>query len=211
MVGKPLVFEDVYKAIKHAIMNGMFQPGHRIDSGRLQSLVRMSNTPVREALRRLSAEGLVEAHAREGFYIPYLTERGLAGLYDWLLNVTLFAAQIGAPTRSETHNEIDFDGLRSMPIVEATATFFLAVAVASGNDEAEAAIQRLNDRLFLIRTLEDALFPDRIEELDSLIQSWRHAPLAVFKDTLATYIRRRQAVVSKAVTLVARHVPGIRG
>ena len=204
MVGKPLAFDEVYKTVKRAILGGMFLPGHRIDSGRLQSLVRMSNTPVREALRCLSAEGLVEAHPREGFYIPYMSETSLSSLYDWLHSVTLFAVRAGIPTHAATQKAIDFDALQEMPVEEATAIFFLAVAIASGSIEAEAAMRRSNDRLFLIRTLEEGLLADRAEELADLVGAWREAAYDAFEALLANYVSRRQAIVPTLVRLVHR-------
>ncbi|ESQ78682.1 GntR family transcriptional regulator [Asticcacaulis sp. YBE204] len=202
MVGKPLAFEKVYAIIKQALMEGLFWPAQRIDNDRLKALVGTSHIPIREALRRLSAEGLVEAHRREGFSVPAVTEPGLEGHYEWLHVSVLYAARKGTPPRPDILAQIDFDGMRTLPIAEATSRFFLAIAIASGNDGMEASVRRANDCLHLVRTLKETLLPDRAAELENLIRTWQTGPLLAFETSLADYFQRRLAIVPEIVRLL---------
>ncbi len=49
----------VTRTIREAILQGKFRPGERLQQDRLAAELRVSRQPVREALRRLQAEGLV--------------------------------------------------------------------------------------------------------------------------------------------------------
>lgn len=59
-LAKTSLAEQAYDHIRHSIAAGSLQPGERITERGLASLLSVSATPVREALRRLEAEGLVE-------------------------------------------------------------------------------------------------------------------------------------------------------
>lgn len=51
--------EQAYTAVKEKILDGQFSPGHRLVLASLAVDLRCSVVPVREAIRRLEAEGLV--------------------------------------------------------------------------------------------------------------------------------------------------------
>lgn len=51
--------EQAYTAVKEKILDGQFTPGHRLVLASLAVDLRCSVVPVREAIRRLEAEGLV--------------------------------------------------------------------------------------------------------------------------------------------------------
>lgn len=51
--------EQAYQSVKEKILGGEFSPGHRLVLPRLAADLGCSTVPVREAIRRLEAEGLV--------------------------------------------------------------------------------------------------------------------------------------------------------
>ena len=55
---KPLR-EVVFEVIRTAITSGALQPGERIMENQLAEQLRVSRTPVREAIRKLEQEGFV--------------------------------------------------------------------------------------------------------------------------------------------------------
>jgi DNA-binding GntR family transcriptional regulator len=52
--------EFVYKKLWQGIQDGEFHSGQRLREAELASRLKVSRTPVREALRRLASEGLIE-------------------------------------------------------------------------------------------------------------------------------------------------------
>src|SRR5260370_8123157 len=58
--------EQAYRAIREGIATGLFSAGERVTERGLAARLNVSATPVREALRRLEQEGLIErVSARE--------------------------------------------------------------------------------------------------------------------------------------------------
>ncbi|MEU8607573.1 GntR family transcriptional regulator [Actinoplanes sp. NPDC048791] len=60
-VDRSLLRDDVYRRLRDAIVDGTFQPGEQLKDGELAAWLGVSRTPVREALLRLGASGLVVA------------------------------------------------------------------------------------------------------------------------------------------------------
>lgn len=60
-VDRSLLRDDVYRRLRDAIVDGTFVPGEQLKDGELAQWLGVSRTPVREALLRLGASGLVVA------------------------------------------------------------------------------------------------------------------------------------------------------
>jgi len=58
--GYELLSQKVYQAIKKEIVYGMLEPGTKLSENNLAKDMQVSRTPIREAIRKLTAEGLVE-------------------------------------------------------------------------------------------------------------------------------------------------------
>lgn len=65
------VRDHVHRAMRSAIISGRFQPGQKINERNLAEQFGVSTTPIKEALRQLETEGLVEALPRRGVVIRF--------------------------------------------------------------------------------------------------------------------------------------------
>ena len=74
--------EIAYWTIRDAIRLGVIRPGERLVEVELAAALDMSRTPVREALRRLEAERLVENVPRRGLVVPTITIDDLIEIYE---------------------------------------------------------------------------------------------------------------------------------
>lgn len=66
---RPTRAEDAYEQIRSEILRGNLVPGSRLKIEDLQGTYGYSNTPLREALNKLSGEGLVRSDGRRGFRV----------------------------------------------------------------------------------------------------------------------------------------------
>lgn len=69
--------EKVRKVIRNDILDGRIPPGTRLVEGRLAKEIKISRTPVREALHMLEMEGLLEVVPRVGYRVRELKWREL--------------------------------------------------------------------------------------------------------------------------------------
>ena len=72
---------QVTNAIREAIIKGKFEPGEKLSEVSLSEYYQISRTPIREALKQLEREGLVEISPRVGTVVTKPTEKELAELF----------------------------------------------------------------------------------------------------------------------------------
>lgn len=63
--------EHVHGVLRGAIVSGQFEPDERLSERRIAAELGVSTTPVKEALRRLEAEGLVTTRPRRGIHVAF--------------------------------------------------------------------------------------------------------------------------------------------
>lgn len=88
--------DGVYQQLRHALMTGLFDPGQTLTVAVLAEGCRVSQMPVREALRRLAAEKAVEIAASGSARVPAVSPARLADLCRARREVEGFAAELAA-------------------------------------------------------------------------------------------------------------------
>lgn len=76
---------QVYRTIRQALMSGALEPGALISSRSIAEMLGVSAMPVREALKRLEADGVVDSQAKRGYRVRYLS----VGELREILNIRL--------------------------------------------------------------------------------------------------------------------------
>ncbi|MGI8867658.1 MAG: GntR family transcriptional regulator, partial [Mycobacteriales bacterium] len=74
--------DDVYVALREALLGGEFTPGEQMREGEIAAQLGVSKTPVREALSSLRARGLLEASATRGIRVATLNQDTVQWLYE---------------------------------------------------------------------------------------------------------------------------------
>jgi DNA-binding GntR family transcriptional regulator len=91
--GRQAMVDDVYERLKSSVLDHVVEPGHRINVDALTRVFAVSQTPIREALARLEAEGLVVKEPLRGFRAsPPLSNAEFEELYDFRLLLEPWAA-----------------------------------------------------------------------------------------------------------------------
>lgn len=74
--------ESVYESLKTMIQTGSLQPGSRLTELDLAARLKVSRTPLREALNRLERDGLVTNKPRHGYFVTMFDLRALEAAFD---------------------------------------------------------------------------------------------------------------------------------
>ncbi|MBL8583980.1 MAG: GntR family transcriptional regulator, partial [Rhizobiaceae bacterium] len=67
------VERQVYRSIRQGLMSGVIAPGAVLTSRSLAAQLLVSPQPVRDALKRLEADGILESRPQSGFFLRGLT------------------------------------------------------------------------------------------------------------------------------------------
>lgn len=86
----------IVERLREAILAGRLQPGSRLVESDLTSRFGVSRGPVREALRRLTADGLIEHWPHRGAVVRRLTEREIRELFLIRIEMEALAARLAA-------------------------------------------------------------------------------------------------------------------
>ena len=157
----PLV-DDVHGALVDMLMNHDVGPGARLNIDALARALGVSPTPVREALARLEAEGLIVKEPRRSYMVaPLIGLEDLRALIDFRLLIEPAAA--GAAARKATAEE---------------AAALVAFARSGGAGRRDATANR-QDMIY------DAKFHDMIAELSG--NPWLRDSLARLRSHLHMY------------------------
>lgn len=88
--------EWVYHRIKLALMTGRYQPGEKITLASLTRSLKVSATPVREALRRLAAERALAMNPNRSVTVPALSREEVLAVRAIREQLEGYAARIAA-------------------------------------------------------------------------------------------------------------------
>lgn len=99
------LLEWAYSQIKEQLFEGKLLPGEKIVVGQLAQSLAISPTPVKEALNRLVAEGLMTTLPRRGFMVKQLTMRDIHEIMDCRIMMEVFSAKEAVKNFSK-HPEI---------------------------------------------------------------------------------------------------------
>ena len=141
-----------YDEIRSLIVAGSLAPGSRLGQGELAEQLGISRGSVREALRRLAGDGLVEFEVNRGFFVAEVGLDDVRNRLEARLALEPEIARLAATRRSEA----DLDAMQATIEAEAAAqtsdevhdasrAFHFAVAAATGNQ----AFTKLLDGLWI--------------------------------------------------------------
>ena len=148
--------DAVYEALRRNILDGELPPGHRLRSDVLANELKVSRTPVREALRKLESEGLVDA-SRSGLVVRQSSEEDLVEIFYLREALEGMAARLAA--ENATRAEIDelhalFEDMEAVAargdialVRKLTGEFHLLVCRASHNKRLIQSLQGLLDHV----------------------------------------------------------------
>ncbi|WP_344679469.1 GntR family transcriptional regulator [Saccharopolyspora taberi] len=79
--GTPRIADQVARLVREALASGQFKPGERVKEAPLANRLGVSRGPVREALRVLAEEGMLERLPNRGAAVPDVTATNVLDLY----------------------------------------------------------------------------------------------------------------------------------
>jgi DNA-binding transcriptional regulator YhcF (GntR family) len=89
-------------SLRDRLQEGVYPPGARITAVDLADELRLSTTPVREALSRLAGEGVVEDRRGQGYFVRLFSASDIADLYRMSLAYLLIAQEPRRASRRQT-------------------------------------------------------------------------------------------------------------
>jgi DNA-binding GntR family transcriptional regulator len=100
-VDRRTLSEQVYQSLRADILSGRYPPRTELSEVALADSFGTSRGPVREAIRRLWAEGLVLERPRRGAVVASLSKKDFENAYQVRSGLEVMAVTLGTPLRTE--------------------------------------------------------------------------------------------------------------
>ncbi|MGV6875629.1 GntR family transcriptional regulator [Pseudochelatococcus sp. B33] len=206
----------VYSALRYCIIEGQLQPGERLLSDDLAGRLGVSRTPVREALRKLEAEGYVTTAWGKGLVVRELSEKELEEVFFIREVLEAAAARLAAENITSTQLIRLEELLEDMDIAnkhghmelfrKLTGEFHALIHQASRNDKLALLLRNLLDsvRQFSSSTLFAGRATEALAEYHALYEAIKardggKAEQLARDHRRKTLAMRRQMLRSKAM------------
>jgi DNA-binding GntR family transcriptional regulator len=180
-------FEAALEALRRSLTSGEFPPGRAIVIADAARNLRLSTTPVREALARLAGEGLLDPAPGGGYVALRLDAADIGERYA--LNEIYVAAALRLTATATTAPAAPG------PVPAEAAAVFDRLVLRAANRTLGIAYARLGRQLALIRRVEPAVFDDLAQEAAVLAALETGARWTDLSEAVAAYHQRRQAAV----------------
>lgn len=196
----------VRESIRLAILNGQLAGGTRLVQSELAAQLKVSTTPVREALRDLASEGLIRIDPHHGGVVAELDEDDLREVYQIRERIEPLALEVAIPkltdeilNRCEELHDAMSAAPNSAAWVQLNREFHMTIYEASNQ-------QRL---VTMVRSLQDAsvmAVSARIQGLPEMRDQANQEHADLIEALRAGDVERAKAVILHHVTLSMRSV-----
>jgi DNA-binding GntR family transcriptional regulator len=192
-----------YSAIRDQILSGEFPGGHRLREDELAAMIGVSRTPIREALRSLTAEGLVNHERNRGFQVESWTLKDLEEVHALRSLLEPFATALAA-----TSGLLDMDALAAIAnemddainqprldfelIAELNNRFHDAIMEASGNQRLRLLVNSVVQVPIVRRTFSQYTSEDLRRSLahhQELVESLRSGDAVWAESVMRAHMR----------------------
>jgi DNA-binding GntR family transcriptional regulator len=201
------VRKQVEDHLRRAITQGLFSPGQHLSDRTLQSTFNVSRTVVREAVRQLEAEGLIETVPHRGSFVRSVSLEEVRQIYD--VRCVLEALASKGFARNATKDQVDaldavLDELRALmdaaqgdAVVDLKHKFYAILLDGCGNAYVEQMLGQILNRNMQLRRTSLSVpgrLPQTVAELDQLIDALRRRDEQAAWDATITHVRNAAAV-----------------
>jgi DNA-binding GntR family transcriptional regulator len=168
-----LAADRAYLAIRGLIVSLELPPGAVIDERQLMQRLGLGRTPVREALRRLAQEQLVEVFPRRGMFVTNVDVRDLARISEVRLALEPAAARLSAERATEEERDALTDLSnrikRGADLMGLDEQIHRAIYAASHNDLLEKTL----GEYYVLALRIWAIALDRAQDLEEAVEAHR--------------------------------------
>lgn len=153
--------EEVAHRIRRMIRKGVLKKGDRIIESDLSETLGVSRTPLREALRSLTAEGLIELRPHRGAYVAEPSMDQIQDMFEVMSFLEGLCARIATERASDSqiqeleklHERLERHYLAGQPekYLGVNAKFHALLQELAGNQSLNEVINGLREKILLYR------------------------------------------------------------
>ena len=207
-----LLRDQVTETLRNAVIRGVFSPGDRLTERELVDLTGVSRTSLREGLRQLQAEGLLEQAAGRGLQVTLFSPAAVAELYEVREHLESAAVElfVARATDAELADLVHSVGAEdSAPSdLGALSSFHRALLDGAHNSLLKSLYESIAAKLAMMQNLSIRV-PGRAAqsraELQSVLEYMQRRDSEGAREAVRSHVRKAQEVALQELAAAAEH------
>lgn len=193
--------DEVLERLRDMIIEGRLAPGQRINEGPVGAQLGVSRTPLREAIKTLASEGLVEILPAKGAIVRKFTARDLYQILEVLKTLEQLGGRMACEQASDEaiaaihalHNRMLalYETRERLEYFKLNQAIHSAIVAASGNDvlmEMHATLQSRIKRLRFIGNEGPVKWAGAVTEHEEMMAALLRRDAAAFSETIGRHM-----------------------
>ena len=207
-IPRAALHEQVAQRLRQMLVEGRIAPGAKLNERELSELLRVSRTPLREAIKMLAAEGLVELLPNRGAIAVSLSESDVLNTFEVIAGLEGLAGELAA--QRITGDELaevqamQFEMMAAYTRRDLSAYYTLnarihnAITAAAKNPVLSTVYNQVNARLQALRfrsNQDGDKWKRAVKEHEKMIEALVARDGAAMREVLLTHLRNKRDVV----------------
>src|SRR5262245_547485 len=207
-IPRPMLHQQVAQQLRQMLVEGRVSPGAKLNERELCEHLRVSRTPLREAIKMLAAEGLVELLPNRGAAAVSLTEEDIAHTFEVMAGLEAQAGELAAQRITEAElaeiQAIHFEMMAAYTRRDLSAYYTLnarihsAISAAAKNPVLAQVYEQVNARLQALRfrsNQDGEKWKNAMKEHEKMIEALATHDGAAMREVLLSHLRNKREVV----------------
>ncbi|MEO5672115.1 MAG: GntR family transcriptional regulator [Ramlibacter sp.] len=207
-IPRPALHEQAAQRLRQMLVENRIAPGAKLNERELSEVLQVSRTPLREAIKMLAAEGLVELLPNRGAIAVSLTEDDVRNTFEVMSGLEAQSGELAAERITDAElaeiRAIHFEMLaaytrRDLPnYYRLNAAIHRAINAAAKNPVLAATYERVNARLQALRfrsNQDEEKWKSAMQEHELMIEALGNHDAARMRALLATHLKNKLDVV----------------
>ncbi|NLX63929.1 MAG: GntR family transcriptional regulator [Clostridiaceae bacterium] len=204
----------IFETLRKAIISGDIKPGERLMEVSLANQMGVSRTPVREAIRRLEAEGLVTMTPRKGTHVAELSVKDIMDVLEVRTVLDKLATNLAAkrmqPSQLKALENVHKQYIACVEknniegAIKKDVEFHDIIYAASGNPRLVAVAGSLREHIYRFRVIYmsggDPIAENVLNEHEEILAALKSADGDLASNLAEKHIRNQMETIIKTVT-----------
>lgn len=207
-IPRAALHEQVAQRLRQMLVEGRIAPGAKLNERELSELLRVSRTPLREAIKMLAAEGLVELLPNRGAIAVALTEADVLNTFEVMAGLEGLAGELAAQRVTDEElselQAMQFEMMAAYTRRDLSTYYAInarihsAISAAARNPVLSQVYQQVNARLQALRfrsNQDGEKWKRAVKEHERMIEALAARDAAGMREVLQLHLRNKRDVV----------------
>jgi DNA-binding GntR family transcriptional regulator len=207
-IPRAALHEQVAQRLRQMLVEGRIAPGAKLNERELSELLAVSRTPLREAIKMLAAEGLVELPPHRGAIAVSLGEADILNTFEVMAGLEGMTGDLAAqritPAELAEIQAMQFEMMAAYTRRDLSAYYQLnarihaAISAAAKNPVLSQVYKQVNARLQALRfrsNQDGEKWKRAVKEHEKMIEALAAHDGAAMREVLQAHLRNKREVV----------------